>query len=211
MNAILCRIGWMNTYSGPGRIYFGKTDDDFYERDGICGEYWNFLHGEDGIIRGFVMLTARDRNGDYTGTININRLGANSNDEYIDDIMVIFYAPQPDNNSRYVINYVVGYYQNARIFRNWSIVDHENDNNNEYREYLPYNFHANPQSTVLIPTSDRNIEVITSQYARSQGIPGKYPGQAPVFFGDDEDNEGRRYINSIIKKLQLNHLLEIKF
>ena len=104
-----------------------------------------------------------------------------------------------------MINYVVGYYKNATIFRNWSIVDHENDNNNEYREYQPYNFHVNPKNATLICENDRNIQVITSKYAIEKGIPGKYPGMASVFFGDDENGEGRRYINSIIKKLQQYH------
>jgi len=208
MKAILCRIGWMDTYSGPSRIYYGKTKTNFWWEnelplDRICGEFWNFLPGQDGNIRGFIMLTAKNANDKYTGTININRLGANSNDEHIDDTIVIFYAPEPDNNSRYVNNYVVGYYKNARIIRNWSIVDHENDSNNEYREYQPYNFLVNPKNASLIPESNRKIQVITSKYAKETRIPGKYPGQAPVFFGDDE--ESWQYIKTIIKALQLNH------
>jgi len=95
MKAILCRIGWMDTYSGEGRIYFGRTNTNYWWEnedplDRICGEYWNFLPGEDGIIRGFVMLTAKNTNEEYTGTININRLGANRKDEYIEDIVIGF-------------------------------------------------------------------------------------------------------------------------
>lgn len=201
MKAILCRIGWMDNYSGPAAIYFGRTDTGFFERDEICGEYWNFQAGPDQYVRGFVMLTAKDRDGNYTGTININRLGANSNDEYIDDILVIFYAPDPEEQGNYVVNYVVGYYKQARIFRNWEIVDHENDAENEYREYQPYNFRVQQKNAILIPSYDRDIQVITSQYAREQEIPGRYPGMASVFFGDDEDDEGKKYIASIIKQL----------
>jgi hypothetical protein len=152
-----------------------------------CGEAWNFLPGSDSLVRGYVMLGAKNNRGEYTGTININKLGADKRDDHIDGVTVIFYAPRPTDNE----NRVVGWYENARVYRNWRRFEA----GNEYRDPQPYSFRAKKEDVYLIPEAGRTIKIITAPYARAHGIDGSYPGQACVFF--DASNPG--YFNSIIE------------
>ncbi|MDM8554202.1 hypothetical protein QUF75_05675 [Desulfococcaceae bacterium HSG7] len=188
MRTILCRIGWMTEYRGHGRIYFGNMNFD-HEGEGY-GEAWNFKPRDDGFVRGFVMLTAKyrigARQGEYTGTIDINKLGARIRDDYIDAITVIFFAPNPDDHDN---NYVVGWYENAIVYRSW-IEDKD--------KKQPYSFEVTPNNTFLIPENQRDIEIISAQYARANNIPGSYPGMSNVFFC----NSNPKYVKGIIKKLR---------
>ena len=78
MPTILCRICWMEKYDGPGVlqcVHMKWNDEDGQQaKDG--GEMWNFYCCEDGIVRGYVMLTATNKADVITGTIDINNLGA---------------------------------------------------------------------------------------------------------------------------------------
>ena len=73
MKVIFCRLVWMDYYNGQDN-YYDTGNMNWEDNEKGCGEYWNFMHGSDGFIRGFVMLQPRDKNGKYTGTININKL-----------------------------------------------------------------------------------------------------------------------------------------
>ena len=126
MTAILCRIVWMGQYNGPEEFHPGGMQ---WDDDENVGEAWNFLPGNDSIVRGFTMLTARNREGELTGTINIDRLGANPNDKYIEGITVIFYTPHP-NDGNVIENVIVGWYENTKVYRHWKIDEIEN----EYRK-----------------------------------------------------------------------------
>lgn len=91
MKALLCRLGWMEYYNDTEELYRGNQEWD--EEDN--GESCNFIAGDDNLIRGFVMITALNRDGEYTGTININRLGAKKSDDQINGITVIFFCTKP--------------------------------------------------------------------------------------------------------------------
>jgi len=100
VETILCRIGWMDRYDGRGDLYAGRMEWDQLDAakyGGLtgCGEAWNFKPGPDGIVRGFAMLTAKSSHGEYPGTINKDRLGANHADDAIDGILVIFLVQGP--------------------------------------------------------------------------------------------------------------------
>ena len=97
MKAILCRSVWMTDYKGMEPDY-DTGNINWEEKEKGCGEQWNFLQGPDGFIRGFVMLKRKDKYGNYTGTINISKLGAKPDDDFIDGVKVIFFAKIPKWN-----------------------------------------------------------------------------------------------------------------
>lgn len=194
MKAILCRIAWMNKYNG-------KDEDKSYDPGGMnwegkekyCGEYWNFLPGspDKRIIRGYVMIQAKDGQGNYTGTIDITKLGARPQDNFIDGVKVIFYAKNPNDGK----NYVIGWYENATVLRNWARGDSSNDyrkdpqNNNEY-----YSFLTTTENAYLIEPEERNIEIPKAS-ANNTG----YPGQSNVFYGISNPE----FVRSVISKLEI--------
>lgn len=186
MKTILCRIGWMKKYDGSEELYRGRMKWD--EDD--CGEAWNFFPGDDSIIRGFIMLTAKDAEGHLTGTININKLGASVKDKYIQGVTIIFYAPRPPDDT----NFVVGWYENAKVYRNWQ----HGGEKNEYRDNQRYSFKVNENKSFLIPESKRNIKIITAQYAKANKLKGSYPGQHSVFY----NSSNVKYVDSIFNKIK---------
>lgn len=198
MPILLCRICWMEKYDGPGE--FQCVHMKWNNKDGepakAGGEMWNFCSCKDGKVRGYVMLTAKNGDGEYTGTININNLGAENTEQFIEGINVIFFAMNPKDK----INYVVGWYNNARVYRNWRYpVDYPN-----CKRPHTYSFEVLTEDVYLIPEKNRNIRIITarSQEAREQG--GHFPGYSNVFFGSSNES----YVQEILEQIKLHQLLE---
>ncbi|MCX6984377.1 MAG: HNH endonuclease, partial [Lentisphaerae bacterium] len=101
MTMLLCKIGWMERYQGihSDRISSGA---DYVKATGFGHEVFNFLPIT-GKVKGFVQ----------TEGINISRLGAKVSDESIDNVTVVWCAPNPDEGGVRI----VGWYENARVLR----------------------------------------------------------------------------------------------
>jgi len=171
MKSVLARIGWMDRYEGTGKIYRGNMQWDDVEE----GELWNFTPSKDGSYHGYVMLMARDASGKITGTINIDRLGAQPGDEAVGHVDVIFFAVSPYNNTPYV----VGFYRDSIVYRTWR---EQIGEENKYRRKQHFSFQCKANKAFLIPTRERNIQIITAQAARSSHKTGSFPGQSSIFF-----------------------------
>jgi hypothetical protein len=193
MSTILCRICWMKKYNqykykdDKLKCVGMKMPDDEYGQ-----ERWNFSPCEDGIIRGYVMLTSRNKDGDYTGTINIDKLGAKTKDKFIDNINIIFFAENPKDKT----NYIVGWYSGAKVYRTWK--EYEVD----YKDWgtRSYSFEVDMNNAYLIPTNKRNIRIITAK-SKEEAIErgGSFPGQSSVFFCSFNNEE---YVDEILEKLR---------
>lgn len=181
------------------KMYNGLTDTDTLRCVSMSwdnprddgGEMWNFHRCEDGLIRGYVMLTAKNRYGECTGTININKLNAELNSEYIENVNVIFFAKNPEDQ----IDYVVGWYEGAKVYRNWK---ERKVNYRAWNDRSSYSFEVKPVSAHLIQEDKRNIKIIRakSEEAKKQG--GKFPGMSNVFF--EESNES--YVQSVLGEVK---------
>lgn len=199
MPTLLSRICWMEKYDGPGVLQCVRMR--FYDEDGeqykAGGEMWNFYSCEDGKVRGYVMLSAKNKAGEITGTININKLGAKKTEQFIEGVNVIFFAMNPEDE----INYVVGWYNNAIIYRNWLpySVDYPNWNNSR-----PYSFEVLEKDVYLIPENDRNIKIITAKSPIAIERGGSFPGMSGVFFGSSNES----YAQEILEQVKLNKLVE---
>ena len=102
---LLCRTVWL-------RHYDARDDDPPYGnhgwvRDGgTPHEIKNFLPASTGDLLGFVQV--RD-----WGQINIDRLGADSDDDQVGGVTVVWCAQHPDG--RGIV--IVGWYENATVYR----------------------------------------------------------------------------------------------
>jgi len=82
------------------------------------------------------------------GYNNLQRLGANKNDEYVEDVMVIFTATHKDGGT-----YIVGWYKEATFFR-----DYQDINLKERKfknEYIGYYAVSNATNVTLLSIDER--------------------------------------------------------
>ena len=211
MPIILCRICWMEEYNGPGLLQCVHMNwDENGEEPEDGGEMWNFYPCEDEKVRGHVMLPARNKDGKHTGTININNLGAITRDSLINDVNVIFFAMSPDDK----INYVVGWYDNATVYRTWS----QYPENYWHSGIRNYSFEVSEKSAHLIPKNARNIRIITAQSKEAKERGGSFPGQSNVFYGARNPDyvqqvfqETQQYFNegNLVEVINEENLVEV--
>ncbi len=170
---LCCRISWMPEYRSRGEEPFS------YHRyildKNTPYEAQNFLAGNDGIFRGYVPVGA-DAKGKF-GKINIQRLGAAKGADRVENVTVIFCAPDEKNGGLRI----VGYYLNATILREPEISD------------LPDRTRVArilSRDAVLIPEAER---VVTIPGREEKGF-----GQANLWYGLNEGHSLRedvlRYI-----------------
>jgi len=98
---IFCNIAWMRSYKGL-RNDTASGGGAFIEKNRWGHEIFNFSPLK-GKVFGYVKVN---------GNININRFGADSSDEYIKGVIVVWTAKRPTGG-----NVIVGWYKNATLYR----------------------------------------------------------------------------------------------
>lgn len=148
---------WMTHYRGPvgdkaeGNFGFLKTNETAHES-------WNFepLKGK---VYGYVPRSAE---------IKITRLGAQKSDTEVDGVTVVWIARNPRTKK----TVIVGWYLNARIFRD---ADHRNLKRSSGFN-VGYQIEAPAADAELLPIDARSYVIPTAK------TPGNL-GQSPVWYG----------------------------
>lgn len=169
MSAILyCRIGWMDSYCGTSNDKL--VNGGAYNKDNVGYEIYNFLPS-DNTYYGFVEA------GINKG-IRIENLGTDKNAEFLDDILVVWYAKSDTSAGQRV----VGWYRNARVYRSLQIIPENDMDVRSDKQFHFYNIVSD--EATLVPSSDRHFLISGS-------------GQSNIWYGNDEMNENvRSYIDS---------------
>ena len=161
---IFFHIGWMKRYRGP--------DHD----DGTIGPH---KHLQDNRF-GHECFNFRPQGGKCYGYvprgIDISKnLGASRNAEFIDDIVCVWLAKDPERNVRVI----VGWYRDARVFRS---SDHraKPSGNRLDRHDIEYLAVAAETDCTLVPVSRRTLKIPTRHE-----VPGGL-GQSTVWYGGNE-------------------------
>lgn len=105
MTLLFCNVGWMEHYQGlqnSDRIVGGGS---YVQEKGMGHEVCNF-YAHNGVLYGYVQPRGRQ--------IDIGRLGAERNDDFITDVTVVWTAARPTGGT-----VVIGWYRNATVFRDW--------------------------------------------------------------------------------------------
>jgi hypothetical protein len=163
---IYFNVGWMREYAGP------KSDDPTIGAHGYLAthkhgaESYNFVPTPDGIVRGYRPPGDRDRT-------NITRLGASSSDEYIDGVLVVWLAKEPESGT----TLIVGWYRDARVYRD---AREGADVNGERHHYTA---EASAKNAILLRPEARTFTVPSSRLKPGDGF-----GQKPTWYGSDETN-----------------------
>lgn len=129
---IFCNIGWMSRYKGLDKQADKIVGGGSYVRENATGgEVCNFLGCADGNVYGHVETIQ----GDTDRQIHIEKFGALEHDDMLSGITLVWVATHPTEKGRRV----VGWYQNATIFRHRQYFDqppskqHKKDNIGSYR------------------------------------------------------------------------------
>ena len=179
---LFCNVGWMREYQGqtPDDKIIGGGHYVRVQKNG--GEVCNFI-AHRGKMFGYVQPT-RDQ-------IKLERIGADKDADWFDDVDVVVTARAPGKDQGTVI---VGWYRNARVHR---FMQHISSPPNLRRanKATIFRFEAVAGNVVLIPPDDRWFEI-------PRGKGGM--GQSNVWYADKVGeawkNKVRAYIDSPRKK-----------
>lgn len=127
---LMCRIAWMKYYQGRANIDIPRSGSKYILENKTGGEIYNFKNINGKVFANFPYIS-------YPG---IHNLGAKKDDEFIDDVLLVFCAKHPvEGGIR-----VVGWYKKARIYSSWRI-----QNSHYYHGVAKY------KDIHLIPEDDR--------------------------------------------------------
>jgi hypothetical protein len=168
---IFCRIGWMNQYDGlsggDGILNGGK----FVKAHGYGHEIFNFRESK-GKVYGYCQPSGGGVNSAASG-IQIRRLGADRNATSLVGVTVVWVATHSNGGE-----YVVGWYKNATVFRNWQPApsgEMRRHNDEDFGFYIS----ANSQDAKLLPILKRSLKLPKLQKGRF--------GQSNVWYALDPD------------------------
>lgn len=161
MPNLICNVVWMPHYRGEADVHPGGFD--YVSINGYGHELLNFdpLNGK---VFGYVQT----RN----ATVNITRLGAKPEDDFLDGVRIIFISTHETHGP-----VVIGWYENARVWRRKQPGLRSIPTHPEIK--IDYQFEATADNAALLPVSQRLLAVPN----RKKG----FPGQSPVFFPDESD------------------------
>lgn len=171
-NLFFARIAWMNHYQGVNSD-IPKGAGSYVKENQNGGEVFNFKE-----INGNYYGYSRNQNG---RSYDLTRIGANIKDEFVKDFTVIFFATHP----KYGGQYVVGWYNNATIFKNTKELKNKGRGNEN-----TYNFNCKKRYAFLIPTIERKL-----------AIP-KGPGQTNVWYPKMDNVEHVKFVKTLIKYIE---------
>jgi hypothetical protein len=171
---LFLNIGYMEKYEGlDGDTITGGGSH--VNREGWGGEIMNFLSYQ-GHMYGCVQPNR-------FGTINVARLGAAQGADAVSGVLVVWVAPRPQ-----VGNVVVGWYENARVFR---APQAPREKRRMYHG-SPLEFHvmARQGDCRLLGVDLRTLQVPRAKNADS----GQGMGQANVWYADKADELKRNVL-----------------
>lgn len=167
LSIFFCNVTWMDYYCGPEEQVF--AGGSYVEKNNRGAEEYNFAD-LNGLYYGYVATQGHK--------IKIERLGAGKNDEYIDNVLVVWVARHPARTGVKI----VGWYKNARVYREFHY--------NCFNEI--YNIETEVNNGVLLPIKERKIDVPRASIVGT----GKGMGQSNYWYADNYI-EAKKYVNEV--------------
>lgn len=180
---LFCNVGWMEYYGSENNddniAGGGSHVDSVGHGFEVCNfaPYKNQIYGyvqpPSGGSRGNIKLGTDEYF--FRSTININRLGADTNDDFITNVNVIWTATHSERG-----RVVVGWYKNATVYREYQKFDmvplfHKANHVTGYRIV------AEESNCTLLPPEQRTFRIPT-------GVKGGM-GQSNIWYADKPESE----------------------
>lgn len=186
LRILYCKTGWMKRYQGYSKDDY-PIGGGIYNDNHIGQEIYNFLDC-DGYCYGFVQTQ-------YKNHIHLDKITGNKKDinkEYVDNVLVIWSATNPQIGGQYI----VGYYENARVYSNTQTLSNDKARKRKSignDKYIQYIISCKSKNAHLIEVENRVLELNKPFFGRTN-----------YKFGvKDIDNDVTNYIrNDEIKKIE---------
>lgn len=153
-----CRIGWMEFYEGDDNER--PINGGSYNKGNVGHEIYNFKN-YDGTYYGYVGFGKEDVN------LKIEKIdGSVKNDDRIENMLVVWISKSPNGGE-----YIVGWYNNAIIYREFQKVSKEiaNTRKEGYDDYI-----ISTKDAILLNAGDRVFKISNSM------------GQSNVWYDEDK-------------------------
>jgi 5-methylcytosine-specific restriction enzyme A len=170
MALIFFNIGWMNKYNGIAGDSIERGGK--YNKHFIGHEVCNFTNNR-GTLYGYVQPVGE--------SIKIEKLGASTQDDQIDDVTVVWTAGPESGGT-----VVVGWYKEATVYRNLQRIENPNKLQKE-NGVTGFRVSASAEKAVLLPVEQRELII---PRAVKGGI-----GQSNVWFA--ESKESRHLVEQV--------------
>ena len=174
MTILVCRVAWMPFYRSKKEEASGGGS--YVEEGNVPYEALNFLPVK-GEYFGYVSVR---------GNININKLGAKSDDEKISGVLVVFCASDPKSGDFLVI----GWYKNATVYRKW--IKRPGEKNPRYVRFTS-------TEAVIVEESLREFLMPGSRDNPREPFGGI--GQVPIWYGLNQQS-AKGFRDSLGKYIQ---------
>ena len=169
---IFLRVAWMNRYQGFTGGDTMTGGGAYVAEHGFGHEMFNFRPFQ-GSVYGYGQPPRGGRRIEYhRASINIDRLDAAPGDEFVDRTLAVWVSLAPAGGT-----FVVGWYQNAMVYRDWQPPP-EGSGRNHDGEECGYYVTARAEDAVLLNPDER-------VFAVPQGAGGI--GQANIWYAGDPD------------------------
>lgn len=191
MSMLFCNIGWMENYDGlnhgDGIVGGGRYIKENKRGFEIC----NFSRTSNGLVYGYVQPTHK------SNSINLERISDRVNDDFIDDVTVIWTAKREGMGT-----VVVGWYLHARVYRYFQEFEEEEAQQHISNGVNGYYVTAKAEDSHLLKVDERVLCVPR----REKGA----MGQSNVWYADQPlgikfSKKVNKYITQN-EKDSLNHL-----
>lgn len=190
---LVLNVGWMKKYRGLENDEL--TDGGAYVVEhGYGGEIFNFLPFQ-GSMYGYVQPPGRKKIPYNSRIIKIERLGASANSSFVDDVLVAWAAKKPGGGT-----YLVGWYQNATVFRNWQPPPEGSMREFQGGEPLGYYARAREGESVLLKPEERKLRVPRASDSVNRGKGGI--GQANLWFADSRKPNDLKFRHDLKRFIQ---------
>jgi hypothetical protein len=164
---IFCNIGWMSWYKGlakqPDKIIGGGS---YVRKNGFGGEVCNFLPCDDSNVYGHV----ESIQGKIDRQICIENLGGLPKVDSLSGVTLVWMATHPTEGGRRV----VGWYQNATIFRYRQHFDYFPSGQHKKDEIGSFRVHALAKNSCILNVDERILSM-----PKGKGWLGQTPWWSP--------------------------------
>lgn len=199
MRLLFCNIAWLDYYKGIYQdIDMPIGGGDYVKQTGDAHEKYNFeaveIAGDtERYCLGFVETKATKSKRNQLQIEKIKGCELYNDQDYVDDVLVIFCAKHPAHN----FITVVGWYKNATVYRYYQQMEFpSNIPDDNYLYIQDYNVIARANDCVLLPRRERSLYNKWSVPRKTSGAAFGF-GQANIWFATDENELLHNFLDKL--------------
>ncbi|MFA9422273.1 MAG: hypothetical protein ACERLG_01755 [Sedimentibacter sp.] len=203
MKILFCNIAWMKFYRGTCDGDIPIHGGSYVEENSDANESTNFLpiifenhdylsSNEKFFLGSFETKCSKVGKQNQLHIEKIQGCESLTNEDFVDDVLVVWCATSLTNCSK-----IVGWYKNAIVYRNYQIIELENEENSTYEH--SFNVVANINDCVLLPEAERNKNKWAAARAQKKGRNYGF-GRANVWYATEES--AKEYIENVVKTIK---------